>query len=184
MEQKRTLKVEEAVDEYMQFKLEETKQDLLRFLDEMTTSYGEQFQSATPRLSGIEFVLARLAIDCHNLWLLFSDGDANNIFRLIFSKYLSFEELSQKETADKLFAYMDILDECQRTDSEDLKTSLRDKFAATFLKIFLGRNMEHFYQKEFPETHIINPLLLAHCSKILFEYKISWRAIRNTVTIE
>lgn len=178
------MKVEEAVDEYFQFKFEESKKDLQELIDQMSESYGTKFRAETPEVMGLEFFLARLAIDCHKLWFLFSREIADEIFKLLFSKYLKVNDPTDKQTADKLFGYMDIIDEMQKTKSEVLKRRLLEQFAETFLKRALGQNIENFYVTGFSRKDIVSPLILAHCSSILVRYKISWAAIKDKATIE
>lgn len=183
MSEKRQLKLESAVDEYIHLKVNENKTDFPLFIDEMSKSFGPSFILQNPQTTAIEFFLARIAVDCHYLWFLFPAETADEIFKLLYSKYLKFEEFSQQEVADKLFTYMDILDAIQSAESKTNQSTHLRKFSETFLNAILGPSLSNFYAKGLEDQQLIDPLLIAACSDRLMKYNISWKAIKETAEL-
>ncbi len=183
MIEKRELKPEVAVDEYIHFKVNETKIDFPIFIDEMTSAFGPAFILQNPQVTAIEFHLARVAIDCHYLWFLFPQEMADEIFRLIYSKHLKFAEFTSDEVAKKLFRYMDILDAIQSAQSEAQQSSSLRRFSEEFLETILGPGLKSFYAKGLEDQSIVDPLIITACSEKLMTYNISWKAIRETAKL-
>jgi hypothetical protein len=181
---KEIVTLEQAVKVYLKSKIEETKIDLISFFNEMEGSYPDTFKVGNNRIAGIEFMVARCAIDFYSLWTLYPQQIANNIFTLTLKKYLKFDELSDKELAEKMFGYMDILEELKNSKNDLMKKRIIDRFSESFLTSILGPNIANFYLKGFQKKEIISPLLLAHCNNILFNYKVSWAALKSKIEIE
>lgn len=183
MIEKRKLKPEVAVDEYIHFKVNETKNDFPGFIDEMTSAFGSSFILQNPQVTAIEFHLARIAVDCHYLWFLFPRNMADEIFKLIYSKHLKFAEFTPQEVANKLFAYMDILDAIQSAESKAIQSANLRKFSEQFLEAILGPGLKSFYAKGLEDQQVVDPLLIAACSEKLMKYNISWKAIKETAEL-
>jgi hypothetical protein len=183
MSEKRKLKIDASVDEYIHFKVNETKIDFPLFIDEMTNTFGPAFILHNPQVTAIEFYLARIAVDCHYLWLLFPPDIADEIFKLVYSKHLKFNEFTPEEVAGKLFGYMDILDAIQSAASEAKQSSGLRKFSEQFLDAILGPALTRFYVKGLEDQRIVDPLLTGACSERLMKYNISWKAIRETAEL-
>ncbi len=183
MDEKRKLKPENAVAEYMHLKVNENKTDFPLFLDEMSQTFGSLFMLQNPQVTAIEFFLARIAIDCHYLWLLFPNETADELFRLIYSKYLKFDEFTSQEVADKLFAYMDVMDAIQSAETQSAQSSHLRTFSEKFLQYILGPGLANFHVKSLEGQHVIDPLLINACSERLMKYNISWKAIKETAEL-
>lgn len=190
MDKKKILLTEDAVDEYMNFKIKESKDDFLIFLNEMTATYGQKFQLTDPKSSGLDFLLVRLALDCINLWSFFPADKADEIFKIVLKKYLSAEGTDKKYNLDEIFGYMDILEGKAR----DLKTENKfHQLTEKFLRRILGDNIKSFYIGEsklnvlkkiwVKSRELVDPILLGQGSRLLLRYSISWSAIRNKATI-
>lgn len=180
---KEIMTLEQAAQFYLQCKIEETKTDVINFFDELEDSYSEKFKVNNYSLASIEFMIARCAIDCKSLQTLYPQQIANRIFTLVLKK-VKFDELSEKEIANKIFGYMEILDDFNNSKTKAVKNRQLERFSESFLKSILGSNIENFYLKGFSRKNIISPLLLAHCNNLLFNYKVSWRKLKDKVALD
>jgi hypothetical protein len=190
MDKKKVFLVEDAVDEYMNFKIKESKDDFLYFLNEMTSTYGQKFKLINPKSSGLDFLLVRIALDCINLWSFFPADKADEILKTIIKKYLSTDGADKKYNIDEIFGYMDILE--GKTGGKETGTKFQ-KVTERFLRRILGDNIKSFYVGEpkldvfkkiwAKNKELIDPLLIGQGTNLLLKYSVSWSAIRNNATI-
>jgi len=190
MDKKMVLRVEDAVDEYMAFKLKESKDDFLTLMKEMSSTHGQKFKLSDPSSSGLDFLIVRIAIDCINLWSLFPMEIADGILKTIIEKYLGADGMNKRHNIDELFAYMDIMKAGNSTRQTEIQLH---KVTERFMKKLLGENIKAFYMGE-PQLgafrnfwsknkEVISPLYVAQLRSLLLNYSISWRAIGKSATI-
>lgn len=186
----RILTIEEAVNEYMPLKWNESTQDYSLFLDDIIETYGEKFKRVSGRSGLLEFFNVRLALDSYRLWDIYDPDTANGIVKEIVNKHLLKAvdgEINKNMLSNEFSEYFDLV--CQDFDESNLLANSKHKRAPlhnttkVFIERLLEENIKEFEVKSKKDTAILSPLLIAQCCQHLIRYKISWMAVKDNLKI-
>ncbi len=184
MKTKVILNIEQAVSRYLFYKTRESKSDFSKFVEEMKESYGSKFELEYLDQSYVDFITARLAIDCHNLRYIYSDKIAAKILKQLLKSFTGdLDSGIKKHYKGEFYFYSEIM-LLYDNGKEQARQIGYERIAEKFLHEILGDRLNHFMVESHSHEQGISSVFTRLTVNLLTSSRLNWEELSKRAEVE
>lgn len=184
MKTKVILTIEQTVSRYLFYKTRESKSDFSKFVEEMKESYGSKFELEYLEQSYIDFITARLAIDCHDLRYIYPEKIAAKIIKKLLESFTgNLESGIKKRYKGEFYFYSEIM-LLYDNGKEAARQIGYERIAEKFLTEILGDRLNHFMVEFHSHEQGISPVFTRITVNLLTSSRLNWEELSKRAEVE
>ncbi len=184
MKTKVKLTIEQAVSRYLFYKTKESKTDFSKYVEEMDESYGSKFKLEYLDQSYVDFLAARLAIDCHGLRYLYQDEIAAKILKQLIKSFIGdIDSGIKKHYKAEFYFYSEIM-LLYDNGKEKARQIGYERIAEKFLQEILGDRLNQFMVETHAHEKEISPIFTRLTVNLLASSKLNWEGLSKRAEVE
>jgi len=178
------LTIEQAVSRYLLYKTKESKTDFSKFVEEMDESYGSKFKLEYLDQSYVDFITARLAIDCHDLRYIYPEKIATKILKQLLKGFTgNLDSGIKKHYKAKFYFYSEIM-LLYDNGKEEARQIGYERIAEKFLNEILGDRLKHFMVESHSHQQGVSPVFTRLVVNLLTSSRLNWEELSKRAVIE
>jgi hypothetical protein len=177
------LTIEQAVSRYLFYKSRESKADFSKFVEEMDESYGSKFRLEYLDQSYVDFITARLAIDCHNIRFIYPEEIASKILKQLLKGFTGNLNSGIKKHYKAEFHFYSEIMLLYDNGKEEARQIGYARIAEKFLKEILGVKLNQFMVESHSHEMEISPVFTRLAVNLLNSSKLNWEGLSKRADI-